>query len=199
MAAPSYTGTVGNVVLPSPKDLPSVGGIYVAPTTVSVPTNFTIDSGAKHLGFIGADGVDEKEDRNVKNIYDWGGDTIATPQENYNLMVSFTLLEWLNPEVQKVLHRTANVTVTAATSSAGTKMSVLQTSDLLEMRSWYLDTYAPGGKHILKFYPLGRVESKDVLKFARTDVLATKVSVRCFPDSTGAYSYMNTDDNVFSA
>lgn len=200
MAAPTYTGNVNNVILPSPKELPTVGGLYAGPTSATVPdATFAIDTSMKHLGFVGADGVDEKEDRNTKSIYDWGGDTIAKPQENYGLSVTFTLMEFLNPEVAKVVYRTANVTAAAATTTAGAKLSILQTSDVLDMKSWLLDTYAPGGKRVQKFYPLGRIESKDTLKWARTDVLASRVTVVFFPDATGRYGYIRSDDGIFSA
>lgn len=200
MAAPTYTGNVNNVILPSPKELPSVGGLYAGPTDSTVPdAAFTIDTDMVHLGFVGAEGVDEKEDRNTKSIYDWGGDTIAKPQENYGLAITFTLMEFLKPDVAKTVYRTANVSIVAANSTHGAQLSILQTSDVLDMRSWLLDTYSPGGKRVMKFYPLGRIESKDTLKWARTDVLASRVTVTFFPDATGRYGYIRTDDGVLSA
>jgi hypothetical protein len=153
----------------------------------------------KHLGFVGAEGIDEKEDRSTKSIFDWGGDTIAKPQENFGLSITFTLMEFLNPEVAKAVYGTSNVTATAATSTAGSRLAITQTSDQLEMSTWLLDTFAPGGKRVQKFYPLGRIESKDTLKWARTDVLASRVTVVFFPDTTGRYGYIRTDDGVLSA
>lgn len=200
MAAPTYTGNVNNIILPSPKELPTVGGLYAGPLTAAVPDSaFTIATTMKHLGFVGAEGIDEKEDRNTKSIYDWGGDTVAKPQENFGLAFTFTLLEFLNPEVAKVVYRTANVSTVAATTAHGAQLSILQTSDVLDMKTWLLDTYAPGGKRVQKFYPLGRVESKDTLKWARTDVLASRVTVVTFPDAAGNYGYIRTDDGLLSA
>jgi hypothetical protein len=107
VAAPTFTGTVANVILPSPKDLPSVGGIYWGPLAAAVPDSaFTIASTMKHLGFIGAEGFDDKEDRSVKAIYDWGGDTIANPQDSFGKTATFTLLEFLNPDVAKFAYKT---------------------------------------------------------------------------------------------
>lgn len=200
MAAPTYTGNVNNVVLPSPKELPTIGGLYNGPLTAAVPdSSFTIASSMLHLGFIGADGIDEKEDRNTKSIFDWGGDTIAKPQENYGLSVTFTLMEILNANVAATVYRSANVTSTAATTGHGNQMAILQTSDVLDMKTWLIDSYAPGGKRIQKFFPLGRIESKDTMKWARTDVLAARVTVVFFPDATGRYSYTRTDDGILSA
>lgn len=197
---PAFTGNVNNVVLPSPKDLPSVGGIYIGPLTAAVPdAAFTIASTMKHLGFIGADGFDDKEDRSTKPIYDWGGDTIAKPQDNYGKTATFTLMEFLNPEVAKFVYKSSNVTTSAATSSHGAQLSIKVTSDVLDTQTMLVDTFSPGGKRVMQFFPLARIESKDTLKWARTDVLAHRVTVFFLPDSTGAYCYIRTDDGLLSA
>lgn len=197
---PSFTGNVNNVVLPSPKDLPSVGGIYIGPSTAAVPdATFAIDPLMKHLGFIGSDGFDDKEDRSVKAIYDWGGDTIAKPQENYGKTATFTLLEFLNPEVAKFVYKSSNVTASAATSSHGNQLSIKVTSDTLDTYTLVVDTFSPGAKRVMQFFPSGRIESKDTMKWARTDVLASRVTVSFFPDTTGAYCYIRTDDGLLSA
>jgi hypothetical protein len=200
VAAPAYTGNVANVVLPSPKDLPSVGGLYWGPTTAAVPdAAFTIASSMNHLGFVGAEGVDDKEDRATKKIYDWGGDTIAIPQESFGSSWTFTLLEFLNPEVAKANYRIANVTVTAASSSHGNQLAIVQTSDTYDWRTWLLDCFSPGGKRVQLFKPMGRVQSKDTMKIARTDVLASRLTVDFLPDATGKYTYIRTDDGLLTA
>lgn len=197
---PTFTGNVNNTVLPSPKDLPSVGGIYVGPLTAAVPdATFAIANTMTHLGFIGSDGFDDKEDRSVKAIYDWGGDTIAKPQENYGKTATFTMLEFLNPVVAKFVYRTANVTAVANSSTHGNQLSIKVTSDTLDMQTILVDTFSPGGKRVMQFYPLGRIETKDTLKWARTDVLAHRVTVSFLPDTTGAYCYIRTDDGLLSA
>lgn len=200
MAAPTFTGKTSNVVLPSPKDLPTVGGLYWGPLTAAVPDSaFTIASSMAHLGFVGAEGIDEKEDRNTKKIFDWGGDTVAIPQENFALAWTFTLLEYLNPEVAKLNYRIANVTTVAASSTHGAQLSILQTSDTYDWRTWLIDTFSPGGKRVQFFKPLGRVQTKDTLKIARTDVLATRVTVEFLPDNSGNYGYIRTDDGLLTS
>ncbi|MGV0042019.1 hypothetical protein [Mycobacterium colombiense] len=200
MAAPTFTGNVNNVVLPSPKDLPSVGGIWVGPLTAAVPgADFAIDPLMNHTGFIGSDGFDDKEDRSTKAIYDWGGDTIAKPQENFGKTATFTLLEFLNPTVAKLAYKSTNVTATAATSSHGNQLAIKVTSDTLDMQTFLVDTFSPGGKRVQQFYPLGRIESKDTMKWARTDVLAHRVTVFFLPDTTGTYCYIRTDDGLLAA
>lgn len=200
MTAPTFTGNVGNVVLPSPKDLPSVGGIWVGPLSAPVPgADFAIPNVMNHLGFIGSEGFDDKEDRSTKPIYDWGGDTIAKPQENYGKTATFTMLEFLNPTVAKFAYKESNVVATPATSSHGNQLAIKVTSDTLDMQTMLVDTFSPGGKRVQQFYPLGRIESKDTMKWARTEVLAHRVTVFFLPDTTGTYCYIRTDDGLLAA
>jgi hypothetical protein len=200
VAAPTFTGKVANVILPSPKDLPSVGGIYWGPLAAAVPDSaFTIAGTMKHLGFIGAEGFDDKEDRSVKAIYDWGGDTIANPQDTFGKTATFTLLEFLNADVAKFAYRTANVSVVAAGVSNGAQLAIKVTSDTLDSGTLLVDTFSPGGKRVMQFFPIARIESKDTMKWARTDVLAHRVTTRFLPDTTGAYCYIRTDDGLLSA
>lgn len=200
VAAPTFTGNVNNVVLPSPKDLPSVGGIYWGPSSAAVPdATFAIATSMNHLGFIGADGVDDKEDRSTKPIYDWGGDTIAKPQDNFGKTATFTLLEFLNPKVAGFVYKSTNVTASVATSSHGNQLAIKVTSDTLDTGTLLFDTFSPGGKRVQQFFPIARIESKDTMKWARTDVLANRVTVFFLPDATGAYCYIRTDDGLLTA
>jgi hypothetical protein len=200
MTAPvAFTGNVGYVILPSPKDLPTVGGLFRGPLDAPIPdATMVIDSSMKNLGFVAEDGIDEKEDRPTTKIFAWGGDIVAVPQDSFSLTQMFTLYEYLNPEVAKTSYGDDNVTVTAATTTAGTKMSIAITSDVFEMHTWLIDTYGVGGKRVQKFVPLGQVVTKDTQKTTHKSVLAHRLTVECFPDLTGKYCYIRTDDGIFS-
>ena len=196
----TFTGDVNNIVLPSPKNLPTIGGLYVGPLTATVPdAAFTIDSAMKLMGFVGQDGVDEKEDRSTKKIFAWGSDIVASPQESYSLSATFTLYEFLNADVAKTVYGAANVTATAATTTAGSRLSIMQTADQLADHTWLLDTYSPGGKRVQKFFPIGHITSKDTQKWSNTEVLAHRVTVDFYPDNTGRFSYTRTDNGILSA
>lgn len=200
MTAPvTFTGNVGYVILPSPKDLPTIGGLYRGPLDAPIPDEtMARDASMKSLGFIAEDGIDEKEDRPTTKIFSWGGDVVAVPQDSFSLTQQFTLYEYLNPEVAKAAYGDDNVEVTAATSTAGTKMSIAVTSDVFNMFTWLVDTYGVGGKRVQKFVPLGQVTSKDTQKTNHKSVLAHRLTVECFPDLTGKFCYIRTDDGIFS-
>lgn len=195
----TFTGNVGHVILPSPKDLPTIGGLFRGPLTAPIPdATMAIDNSMVHLGFVAEDGIDETEARPTTKIFAWGGDIVANPQDSYSLTEKFTLYEFLSPEVAKAAYGDGNVTVTPATTTAGTKMSILVNSDIFEFNTWLIDTYGVGGKRVQKFVPLGQVTSKDTQKTNHKTVLAHHLTVECFPDTSGNYAYIRTNDGIFS-
>lgn len=196
----AFTGDVKNIVLPTPKNLPTIGGIYYGPLNAVAPdAAFTIDASMKKLGFIAEAGISEKETRSTNKIYAWGSDEVAQPQTQFSVELTFEMFEFLNPEVAKVAYNSVNVTTTPATTTTGTRLSILQSSDVLSNRTWLFDTFSPGGKHVMKFFPIGRVTSKDAMVWSHKDVLSHKVTVTCFPDTSGYFSYTRTDDGILDA
>jgi hypothetical protein len=199
MPAATFTGNVHNVILPSPKDLPIIGGLFRGPLDAPIPDeDMEVDPVMKNLGFIADDGIDSKEDRPSTKLYAWGGDVAAVTQDSFSLTETFTLYEFLNAEVAKTAYGDENVEVTAATATTGTRLSIAVTSDLLGMNSWLIDTYGAGGKRVQKFVPIGQVTSKDTQKTNHKTILAHRLTVDVFPDLQGKYAYIRTDDGIFS-
>jgi hypothetical protein len=196
----AFTGNVQNVILPSPKNLPTIGGLYRGPLGTTVPTSLaTIASAMKQQGFVAEGGIDENEDRPTTKIFAWGSDIVAEPQDSYALNIVFTLYEFLNPEVAKTAYGTNNVTVTAADATHGTRLSILQTSDVFEDSVWCWDAFAPGGKRVQKWFPIGRVINKDTMTTNHKTVLSHRLTVGFYADSNGAYSRTLTDDGIIDA
>lgn len=196
----AFTGNVNKVILPTPKNLPTIGGLYRGPSTVVVPTTLaTPNASLKHLGFVAEDGIEENEDRPTTSIFAWGSDLVAKPQESFDLTVTFTLYEFLNKEVAKARYGDNNVTVTPAGVSAGEKMSIVQTSDVAGFNTWMIDSFAPGGKRFQKFFPIGQFVNADSQPINHKTVLAHRMTVTFYPDAAGVYGYILTDDGVFSA
>lgn len=196
----AFTGDVKNIIIPSPKDLQIVGGLFRGALDTPAPDeDFTIDDGFKQQGFVSDEGIDDGEDRPTKSFFAWGGDLVAKPQESYDRTKTFTLYEFLNPEVAKTAYGEGNVTVTAATAMTGNRLSILQTSDVLEMSSWVVDAYMVGGKHILDYVPLGQITKRDTMKTSHKEILAHKLTMSIFPDTSGVYVYTYTDDGVLDA
>ena len=195
----AFVGSISNIIIPFPKDLPTIGGLYWGPLDVPVPgATMTVDTDMELLGFIAEEGIDSTRDTPTTDIFAWGGDLVASPQDNASASETFTLYEFLNPEVAKAAYRDQNVTVTAATVSSGTKMSILETNDQHDMHTWCIDTYGIGGKRVQKFVPLGQVVSKDTQTWNHKTILSHRLTVKLFPDVSGNIAYIRTDDGVFS-
>lgn len=194
-------GNVANVILPDPrKDLSTIGGLYAGPTSLTMPATLATPNVAfKHLGFVSEDGIEENEDRPTTSIFAWGRDLVAKPQESYDLTVTFTLYEYLNPEVAKIRYNSTNVTATAATATTGALMTIVQTAQVGDMTTWLIDSFGPGGKRFQKFFPLGQFINADAMNISHKNVLAHRMTITFYPDSSGRYSSTLTDDGVFTA
>lgn len=194
----AFTGNVQNVIVPSPKQLPTLGGLFRYPLSTTIPTSIATlpATGKLDLGFIAEAGIDEDEDRPTTKIYAWGGDIVAEPQDSYDLRITFTLYEFLNPNVAKTAYGDNNVTVTAGDPTHGARMSILQTSDRFENYTWCWDAFAPGGKRVQKWFGIGSVKNKDTMSTNNKAVLAHRLTVGFLPDANGAYSKTLTDDGI---
>jgi hypothetical protein len=200
----AFTGTVSNVVLPSPKNLPTIGGLWKIPTGAAVPSGVTAAPGTtystgKLLGFIAADGIKFDENRPTTKIYAWGSDIVANPQESFDETMNFTLYEFLNADASKAAYGSGNVTTTAASSTKGNLQSIKVTSDALDTSAWLVDSFSPGGKRIQFFIPIGQIVNKGTMTMNNKTVLAHDLTVEMFPDTSGNYKYIFTDDGQLTA
>lgn len=196
----AFTGSVGKVILPSPKNLPTIGGLYWGPLSVPLPATLAaIPNTMKQLGFVAEGGIEEDEDRPTTKIFAWGADIVAEPQESYDLRITFTLYEFLNAEVAKAAYGANNVTVTPATTTEGERLSILQTSDVFDNYRWCWDAFAPGGKRVQKWFSIGSVKNRDTMTTNHKTVLSHRLTVAFLPDENGAYSKTLTDDGILNA
>lgn len=191
-------GNVNKVILPNPKSN-ILGGLWRGPSSVAVPTSLTtVPVAMKHLGFVAEDGLEENEDRPTTSIFAWGSDLVAKPQESFDLTLTFTLYEALNSEVAKARYGDTNVTVTAASPTAGEKLSIIQTSDVAGFNTLLFDSFSPGGKRYQKFFPIAQFVNADSQTVNHKSVLAHRLTYTFYPDSTGRYAVMLTDDGVLA-
>lgn len=118
------SASVKNVVMAKP--LSVVGGVFVAPSGTTLPTDATtaLPEDYKTVGYITSDAVTRTVDRSVDNIYAWGGYLISATLTESSCSVSFQCAEYLNEQAQKLLYGEDNVTVTAAANGAARKMEI---------------------------------------------------------------------------
>jgi hypothetical protein len=185
-----------NVVVAAPI---TGGGALVAPIGTTLPTAIAtaLDADFEALGYLSDDGVNESTDRSSKKQYAWGGDTIATTQDSYGKSFKLTIAEYLNATAKSVVKGASNVTVTAATSTTGTRITSKDTSAQLPLNSWVFDIVS-GTARIRKVIPAGRISDLGDIDFKSTDISGQEITIDAYPDATGVYMYEYTDDGIFT-
>lgn len=102
------------------------GGIYKAVIGTALPTDATTALAAayKPLGYVGEDGIAPTIDTSVEKIKAFGGDVVAMLLSDESRSFAFTLLEVFSQDVNEFVWGSANVVVTPATLTTGTKLAV---------------------------------------------------------------------------
>lgn len=105
------------------------GAVAYAPFGTPVPTSATgtLDAAFKVLGLIDENDLQDTGDTaSTTEIRDSTGEVVISVTDTpATKRYTVGLLSVFDPDVQKFINGSANVTVTAASSSAGTKMTVL--------------------------------------------------------------------------
>jgi hypothetical protein len=174
--------------------------ISVAPIGTALPTDVatTPNVAFKKVGYLSDDGLTEGEDRSTDTVQAWGGATVATTQSSFEKTFQFTMIEFLNVTAQKLLRGEANVTATAATSSAGAKLTIRETADLPSPKSMVIDIVS-GVAKVRHVIPYGQVTDSDDISWTDTDPAGLPVTFSAYPDANGVYVYTYTDDGTFTA
>lgn len=175
--------TVNFVTASKPK---TAGALYHAPLETTLPTDATtaLNEAFIGLGYISEDGVSQSEEIESENIKAWGGDIVLTPQTGKTFTYTTTLIEALNPEVQKVVHGSANVSgdLTNGLVVKGNATELPSECYVIEtiMRNDVLKrTVIPNGK----ITSLGEVLLKD------SEAVGYEVTITASPDSKGNSYY----------
>lgn len=175
----------------------ATGAIRVAPLGTVAPTTATetLNAGFVDLGFVGADGFTEKNDRKTDNKRSFGGKVVKVLQSEFNASIEVTLLESTNAEVLKAVFGASNVTVVAATASHGVQVTVKKNSKRLPHMSWVIDTTDSELNAFYRNYiPDGKVATVGDIKIVHTDTIEYKLVIEAFEDANGNNIVTLTDD-----
>ena len=184
--------SIANVVVGKPL---VTGGVLVAPKGTALPTDASTAPGVlfKPVGYITDSGVVKSEKRNTGTINAWGGDTIAATSKGYDVTIKLDLAEFLNSVTQGLIYGAANVTTTPATASAGNLLKITATSAPTPHNAWIFEI-ANDTKKVRLVVPDGKVMDTGDTTFKDDAIAAAALTLQCFPDASGAYYYVYTDD-----
>lgn len=191
------TQNANNVLAAKPK---VTGGVWVAPVGTALPTTevATLNVAFKTPGYITDDGLKRTEDRDTDDVKAWGGDTILVTQNGVEATLEVAFAEYLNAETQKLIYGDSNVTVTAATVSAGTKTVIVgKLGTPAPKKSWIVEVFSGTAVGRLVF-PIVQVTETDEVSYKDDELAARGVKATLFPDATGAYFYEYWDDGVLA-
>jgi hypothetical protein len=183
-----------NAVVGKPK---VSGGLLVAPIGTALPTNESTAPNAafKSVGYVTEDGVTRAESRDTDRIRAWGGDTIAVVFTNTEVTAQFGLAEYLNPLTQQMIYGTANISTTAPTVSAGSKLAI--TGKLIDPPKNAIIVEMFSGKATGRLvFPIAQVSETEDVTYKDDELAARGVTVTLYSDTSGNYFYEYWDDGV---
>lgn len=125
------------------------GYIWVAPLGTAVPTDATteLDAAFVGLGYLSEDGLTEPASLTAgDDIVAAGGDTVAQADPTFSKTWTGTCIEALNEDLLKVAYGSANVTVTAASSTKDGTITVKEQAGDLEHHVIVIDEMLKGGR-----------------------------------------------------
>lgn len=193
------TGVNSSNVFTGGPDQATTGAILRAPLGTALPTAIasTLDAAFVDSGYISEDGLKNTPDRTLLSIKDWSMATIRRVLSEFNDTLAWAHLE-TNAASLKNYVGDANTTVTAPTVSSGTLITaVLNASDAVRY-SWVFKV-KDGSRKVLIVVPDGDITKLTEIEFKKAVPIKWGVELSTYPDTSGNYVYIYTDDGVFSA
>lgn len=165
---------------------PAVGGaIYTAPVGTALPTTAAAQLAEtfKCLGYVSEDGVRNNNSPSSTTIKAWGGDTVATVQEEKQDTWQMKLIEALNVDVLKAVYSSGNVSGTMDTG-----ITVRANSAETEALVWIIDTIMSNGALKRVVIPNGKISQVAEIVYKDNEAVGYDVTINAMPgDSDFGY------------
>lgn len=176
--------TVGNVTAGKPD---TGGAVWRAAKGTAAPTNASsaLADAFKALGYISEDGMTNSNSPSTTDIKAWGGDVVASLQDEKPDEFKCTFIEALNVEVLKAIYGGANVTGSLEEST----LKVEATSDEQEEAVWVCDMILNGGIKKRIVIPHGRISEIGEVVYKDNEVTGYEVTIKALPDTNGKTHY----------
>lgn len=157
------------------------GVFFRAPIGTTLPTDTlgVLDPAFEDHGAVGEGGLTIAQNRSSSDIRMMGGSVFIDVQESYDETLTITLLEDDNDAVLKTAFGDANVEMTPATTTDGTKRVIYHTSDPLPLSSFLVRT-AYGDKNKLYVVERGRVATVAEVTEQHTNATSRQLTVKTF-------------------
>lgn len=172
------------------------GGVYLGKRGSTLPTDASSTlTGLTPLGYVGESGITPTRETSVEKMKAWGGDIVAALLADESRSFEFQLIEVFSEDVQKFIHGEDNVSVTAATSSTGTKIDIVDKGGKLDQCVLVFEM-RHGDKKRRVVVPVADPVVTGEEPYADTTLTAYTITVEALKDDSGArvYEYLENDD-----
>lgn len=170
------------------------GGVLWAPLGTALPTDATTALNLAlytPLGYVSEDGLQYSgEAAASEDVTAWGGDTVATLNTTGSIdRRTFKLLEVLNPDVLEFVFGPDNVTVTPATVSSPTLISIADKGIEPPKGVFIFEMFTSQGTKIRRCYPVAQPAINDEDPLTHSGVGGYEIQITGFKDTNGNRSY----------
>lgn len=182
-----------NVLTGAPDQL-TTGPILSAPRGTPLPTGLdsVIDPSFVDSGYISEDGLTLTPDRSTEQVKDWSGSVVRELLTEFAAKLAWAHLE-TNEQSLKNYVGDDNVTVVAATSTEGKRITALLRASEMPRKPWIFKV-KDGDARVLIVVPDGQVSETGEVAFVKSGAITWPVTLATYPDSSGVNVYVYLDD-----
>ena len=166
---------------------PGVGGcVFRADTGTTPPTTAvaSLASAFKDMGYISDAGIKKTLTRSTEKVKAYGGDTVATPQTEFEDTFSMTFLETLNEDTINAVYGPSNVS-----GSIASGLTVNVNSKELPEGVWVIDQVLNGNVKSRFVIPKGKITDIGETTYVDGEPVGFEVTITGLPDSNGNTHY----------
>lgn len=183
-------------VLTGAPDQLTTGPILSAPRGTALPEAIgdALDPAFVDSGYVSEDGLTLTPERSTEVVRDWSGSVVRELLTEFAARLAWSHLE-TNEQSLKNYMGDDNVTVTAATSTEGKRITALLRSSEMPRKSWSFKM-KDGDSRVLIVVPDGQVSETGEVSFVKSSAVTWPVTLTTYPDSEGVNVYIYLDDGT---
>lgn len=184
------------VYAPAPNQSATTGAVAVAPVGTTMPTDAKSElaSAWDDSGYISEDGISVTVTRSTTPIRDWSKNAVRNLLTEYAGSISLAFLQ-VDEFAAERMFGASNVTVTAATSSAGEQIKISIGAELPPIEAWCF-SMKDGNARIRVLVPQGQITDVNQIDFKPDAGNVIGGTLATYDDGTGHSIYFIYDDGT---
>lgn len=188
------------VYLPTPDQSKTTGAVAVAPlgTTAPADARTALPNAWESGGYIDENGIALRISKSFTAIKDWAQSVVHKALTDFDGTIALSFLQVDQFAAERILGE-ENVTVTAATQTAGQNIKMAIGAQVAPAESWCF-SMKDGDRRVRVYVPNGQItEISGDVSFTPGAANVWPCTLSCYDDGTGHSIYVIYDDGVVSA